>query len=480
MSNPLYPAAPVLLVDDNRDILTSFSATLRGYRINNLQTCEDASQVESMVSGRDVEAVLLDLNMPGTGGGPVLEMLSRIRPEVPVIVITGVDEVGTAVRCMKQGAFDYMVKPVSGDALVAAVRRAIEVREMRRENESLREHVLSGRLRKPEAFAGIVTVSRAMHDVFRYMEAIAPTSQPVLVAGETGVGKELAARAIHDLSGRKGKFVAVNIAGVDDNVFADTLFGHVRGAFTGAEGVRKGLVEQAEGGTLFLDEIGELSNASQVKLLRLVQEREYFPMGSDEPRHTTARVIVATNRDLRRLVSEKKFREDLLYRLRLHHVEMPPLRDRPEDIPVLFRHFLSRAAAEFHKPLPGVPPELLTLLRNHGFPGNVRELEALVFDAVSHHAGGVLSLACFRKTVGDALKPDGVNGGAVDCGGSFADAVAGVARLPSMKEAGRVLVGEALRRANGNQGVAALLLGVSRQTMNKHAASLKGGGCKGE
>jgi DNA-binding NtrC family response regulator len=480
VNSVVYPVAPVLLVDDNPDVLTSFASSLRGHRIGNIQLCGGGAGVEGVVTKGDIEVVLLDLNMPGMGGESVLAMLTRLRPEVPVIVVTGVDEAATAVRCMKQGAFDYLVKPVSGDALVAAVRRAIDVREVRRENELLREHVLSDRLQHPEAFSAIVTASRTMRDVFRYIEAIAVTSQPVLVSGETGVGKELAARAIHDLSGRKGRFVAVNIAGVDDNVFADTIFGHVRGAFTGADAVRKGLVEQAEGGTLFLDEIGELSNASQVKLLRLLQEREYFPVGSDDVRHTTARVIVATNRDLAKLADGQRFRADLFYRLRLHHVEIPPLRERPDDIPVLLRHFLSKAADEFGKTAPTVQPELMAVLRNYAFPGNVRELESLVFDAVSHHGGGVLSLTAFSKIVGQvALR--GTRGTPCQPGdGSFEEAVAGLPRLPTMRDAGQTLVREALRRTNGNQTAAASLLGVTRQTMNRQAGIQRKGECKGD
>jgi DNA-binding NtrC family response regulator len=477
----VYPAAPVLLVDDNPDVLTSFAASLRGHRINNVQLCGDGAGVEGVVTRGDVEVVLLDLNMPGMGGESVLGMLARLRPEVPVIVVTGVDEAATAVRCMKQGAFDYLVKPVSGEALVAAVRRAVDVREVRRENESLREHVLSDKLQHPEAFSAIVTASRAMRDIFRYIEAIAVTSQPVLVSGETGVGKELVARAIHELSRRQGRFVAVNIAGVDDNVFADTVFGHVRGAFTGADGVRKGLVEQAEGGTLFLDEIGELSNASQVKLLRLLQEREYFPVGADDVRHTTARVIVATNRDLKKLAEERRFRADLFYRLRQHHVDIPPLRERPEDVPVLLRHFLSRAAGEFGKTVPAVTPELMAVLRSYSFPGNVRELESLVFDAVSHHGGGVLPLRAFSKVVGQAAsRGQRVAPGSQGDTESFGEAVAGLSRLPTMRCAVQALAREALRRVNGNQTAAAYLLGVTRQTMNRQAAMQRKTECNGD
>jgi DNA-binding NtrC family response regulator len=472
VSEAKYPSAAVLIVDDSPDVVRGYASILRGQRVTHVEMCSDSRIVEPFVAQHDVEVVLLDLNMPGIGGEGVLAMLGERRPEVPVIVVTGVDEAETAVRCMKRGAFDYLVKPVSADALLAAVRRAIDVREMRRENESLRQHVLRDELLHPEAFADIVTASRTMRDVFKYLEAVAGTSQPVLITGETGVGKDLIAQALHRLSGRSGRFVAVNISGVDDNVFADTLFGHLRGAFTGADGVRRGLVEQAEAGTLFLDEIGELSIASQVKLLRLVQQHEYFPIGSDEPRHTTARVVVATNRSPRRLLDEGRFREDLYFRLRSHHVEVPPLRARTEDIPVLLRHFTAKAARDLGKPVPQVAPGLLGLLMNYKFPGNVREMESLVYEAVTHHAHGALSPAAFGKAIGagriasDAVLQE-TAGHPADT--PFGQVLAGLTQLPSLRDAEVLIAREALRRANGNQTAAALMLNVSRQTMNRYA-----------
>jgi DNA-binding NtrC family response regulator len=466
MSATSYPIAPILIVDDNPDVLRSFSALLKGQQINNLLLCGEGGGVEGILAGQDIEIVLLDLNMPGMGGEKVLEMLALRWPGIPVVVVTGMDEAGSAVRCMKHGAFDYLVKPVSEDSLVAVVRRAIEVREMRRENAALRQHVLSDQLAHPDAFADMVTASRSMRDVFRYMEAIAVTSQPALITGETGVGKELAARALHRLSGRAGRFVAVNIAGVDDNVFADTLFGHVRGAFTGADGIRKGLVEQAKGGTLFLDEIGELSNASQIKLLRLLQEREFFAGGSDEMRHSTARVVVATNRDLKQRVEEGRFREDLYYRLRLHCMEIPPLRKRPEDIPLLLQHFTRKAAAELGRDAPEIAPEVTILLRSYSFPGNVREMESLVFEAVSHATSGRLSASAFPTVIGAESRGQSLLAdvsSAAHMGGILTD----LDPLPTIKDAQGALIAEALRRTGDNQTVSAAILGISRQTLNR-------------
>ncbi len=320
-------------------------------------------------------------------------------PEIPVIIITGSNDVDTAVRCMKSGAFDYMVKPVEKSRLISGVKRAIEIRELQRENKWLRAHVLSDKLEHPEAFSEIITNSPAMKSIFQYIEAISPSPQPVLITGETGVGKELVAKAIHHLSHRTGPFVPVNVAGLDDNVFADTLFGHRKGAFTGADQTRSGLVEQASGGTLFLDEIGDLSPASQVKLLRLSQDGEFFPLGSDVARRSDARVLVATNQDLEVLQSSGKFRKDLYYRLCAHHVHLPPLRERPEDLPLLIDHFLETASQTLGKKKPTPPRELFALLSTYHFPGNVRELQSMILDAVSSHKSGKLSLEVFKSYI---------------------------------------------------------------------------------
>ena len=240
-----------------------------------------------------------------------------------------------------------------------------------------------------------------MHATFKYIDAIARNDLPVLITGETGVGKELIAAAIHKLSGREGEFVSVNIAGLDDHLFSDTLFGHRKGAFTGADIPRKGLIERAANGTLFLDEIGDLHVESQVKLLRLLQESSYYALGDDFARLSNARLVFATNRENEFLSNPETFRADLYYRLQPHHIHLPPLRERLADIPMLFVHFLESAAARLEKQTPTPPPELITLLGTYHFPGNIRELEGLIRDAVSQHKSGVLSTASFRQEIGE-------------------------------------------------------------------------------
>jgi len=468
MNDVKHPLNPILVVDDEEAILLAIDTTLRMAGINNVVTCSDSRYVMDLLSRGPAEVVLLDLTMPNVDGQTLLSLISRDFPEIPAIIVTGTVDVDMAVACMKAGAFDYVIKPVEEDRLLAAVNRAISFRDLKRENFALKQHILSETLEQPEAFQEIITNNKKMLSIFQYIESVARTSQPVLIRGETGVGKELVARTLHALSGLKGRFVAVNVAGLDDNVFSDTLFGHVRGAFTGADQSRPGLIEQAAGGTLFLDEIGDLSQASQVKLLRLLEEGEYHQLGRDEPRRTNARILASTHRNLWEQQKEGKFRKDLNFRLRTHRIYIPPLKERIDDIPLLVEHFLAEAARSLSKKAPTPPPELSALLKTYHFPGNVRELKAMIFDAVSQHKGGVLSLDVFRSHIKGNLEREPDAPRAVPSDGNqppprivFSD------QLPSLKEAGRLLVEEAMRRAGGNQSIAAGLLGITQQALSK-------------
>ena len=306
-----------------------------------------------------------------------------------------------------------------------------------------------------------------MQAVFAYIEAVAGSSQPLLITGESGVGKENIVRAVHAVSGREGRLVAVNVAGLDDTVFADTLFGHVRGAYTGADAARRGMIEEAAGGTLFLDEIGDLSVASQVKLLRVLQEGEFYALGSDQPKRLRARVVVATHRNLAAAEAEGRFRRDLYYRLRTHHVHIPPLRERREDIEPLLRHFLAEAAGAMGRPVPALPRELVGCLAAYAFPGNVRELRSMVFDAVSLSGGRVLAMDSFLAAIGrDApcVAPPPPN------------PFASFDRLPTFSEAAEFLVIEAMGRSGGNQTLAARLLGISQPALSKRLKAMRRAG----
>lgn len=461
----LTPAHPIMVVDDEESILLAIDTTLQMAGFNHTITCQDSRQVMDILAAQMIECMLLDLNMDHLSGERLLDIVTEEFPEIPVIIVTGAVEVETAVRCIKAGAFDYIVKPVEEDRLITAVKRAVSFQELKRENLSLRRHVLGDTLEKPEAFREIITRNKKMLLLFQYVESIARTSQPVLIRGETGVGKELVARTLHTLSGLKGEFVAVNAAGLEDNVFSDTLFGHVKGAFTGADRPRNGLIERAAGGTLFLDEIGDLSPPSQVKLLRLLQEGEYFRLGEDRPRQTDARIVAATNQNLSALQNEGRFRKDLNYRLRTHRIYIPPLRDRIDDVPLLADHFLEQAAKSLGKKAPTPPESFYPLLKSYNFPGNIRELQSVIFDAVSRHRSGVLSLESLKTHIG--RDPDEESGPAPAGDPEEGPPVTFSSRLPTIKEATELLVAEALKRTDGNQSVAARLLGISQQALSK-------------
>ncbi len=459
MSSELFPFHPVLIVDDEESVIHSLSTILKSHGINNIIGCQDSRDVMELVRKSDSEVILLDLTMPHISGNELLSDIHDSYPHIPVIIVTGTNEVKAAVECMKMGAFDYMVKAIEENRLVSGVKRAIEIRRLKREYNDLKAKLILNKLSYPEAFSHIITKNKRMHAVFMLVESIAKTDEPVLIIGETGVGKNLVVKAIHEVSGRQGSFIEINVAGFDDTMFADSLFGHKKGAFTGALDSRDGLVSQALGGTLFLDEIGDLTLPSQVKLLRLLDSREYYPLGSDFAKRTDARIVVATNRDLDRLIDSEKFRRDLYYRLSTHEMRIPPLRERKEDLPLLLNYFLQEAAQKLSKKKPSVPPELLPLLDTYHYPGNIRELRSMIFDAVTKQESRILSLVPFKEAIGMSAqrtytpRPEKLL--------EFTE------KIPTIKQAVELLIEEAMKRSQGNQTIAAGLLGISHQALNK-------------
>lgn len=471
MTHSPFPTSPILVIDDEEAILLSVDTTLQLAGIDNVLTCSDSRQAIPIVEERSPSVILLDLNMPNVDGEQILEKITSQFPTIPVIIITGRIDAETAVDCMKSGAFDYIVKPVDENRLIATIRKSLQFNELHQENQALREHLLEGNLKHPEVFKDIKTTSAKMMMLFSYAESIAKTSQPVLVRGETGTGKELIARAIHQLSGVPGEFVAINVAGLDDNVFSDTLFGHVRGAFTGADSNRSGLLERAADGTLFLDEIGDLSTSSQIKLLRLLQEKEYMPLGQDTNRTSSARIIASTHVDLWKLQEKELFRQDLHYRLRTHRIVLPPLRERKEDLAMLVDHFTQSASGTLKKKPPRLPKELFLLLESYHFPGNIRELQAMVFDAIAQSNSAILSLAAFRSHIARVRTVKTKQQTATKTAGipiTFAEP------LPTIQQATRMLVKEAMHRAGNNQSTAASMLGISQQALSKRLQKLDG------
>ncbi|MCK5073004.1 MAG: sigma-54-dependent Fis family transcriptional regulator [Bacteriovoracaceae bacterium] len=454
----------ILCVDDDVQSLKSMEFILKSANFSNLILCDDPVKAKDVIFEQDIELVLLDLIMPVISGNEMLNFIKEHRPDTQVIIITGNSDLDTAIKCIKDGADDYVTKPVEKNRLLASVKKSMENIDLKRENQKLRECFFADKFENEEFFSEIISNSKIMYSIFHYIEAVAESPGPVLVTGETGVGKELIARAIHKASKRKGGFVAVNAAGLDDNLFSDSLFGHVDGAFTDARGYRKGLIEQAHDGTLFLDEIGDLSMMSQVKLLRLLQEDEYFPLGSDMAKKSDARIIVATNKDLSSLYRSKEFRKDLYFRLKTHNIRIPPLRKRLEDLPLLVDHFIKKAATVLNKKIPTYPKELLTLLSTWPFEGNIRELESMIFDAISKHKNKILSLESFRFF----MEKDGIdNQGTEIKSTTTANKLDFGENLPTINEVTHLLIEEAMERSKGNQSVASSLLGISQQALSR-------------
>jgi DNA-binding NtrC family response regulator len=458
MANSPYPKLPILIIDDEEDVLQSYRMALLLARIDNFVLCNDGTNAMPLLEKGPHSAVILDLFMPRITGQELLVKIRERYPEIPVIVVTGSNNVNIAVECMKRGAHEYMVKPVEENRLIAGLRNAIEIGELRRENLALQARMMVAGLKTPEVFSNILSVNENMKLIFRYIEAIAASQRPVLITGESGTGKELVARAIHAASGRTGTFVAVNVAGLDDTMFSDTLFGHRKGAYTGADCERAGLIEQAINGTLFLDEIGVLEKNSQVKLLRMLQEGEYYSLGSDIIKSTDTVVIAATNANLQTQMKEGTFRNDLYYRLNTHHIRLPALRERPDDIPLLSAHFVSEAAKSLGKNCPELASDSLALLRRQAFPGNIRELQSLMFDVVARCNEPVLRPAFFQV--------HGTDRGASDSSARLIS-ISYSGELPQLADVEEFFVAEALRLTDGNHTAAATLLGVSQSTISR-------------
>lgn len=469
MTTNLFSEPVIALVDDDSSLLLSASVLLRSAGFGNIITIEDSRKILPLLETTEISTVVLDLVMPYIAGDELLPQIVHRYPETPVIVMTATDEVSTAVGCMKDGAFDFLVKPVDETRFIACIKKALEWRGLRQQVGALKRSLLSGQLEHADAFSPIVTGSIKMRAVFQYMESIARTGEPVLITGETGVGKELIAEALHRVSGRSGELVCINVAGLDDALFSDTLFGHKKGAYSSAEESRTGLIARAAQGTLFLDEIGDLSHASQIKLLRLLQERKYYPLGSDVPKVSDTRILCATNRDPDKMMADGCLRPDLYFRLQVHRIEIPPLRERQEDIPLLISYFLGEATRNMHKEPPEIPTQLYSLLTTCRFPGNIRQLRALIFDAVARMNKGVLPLEPFQKA---AQASPGIASFSIpmDQKALFGNLTG---RLPTLKEVEQDLVLEALTRANGNQGIAANFLGISRQALNQRLRKKK-------
>src|SRR5687768_5312052 len=367
----------VLIVDDEEVLRDVLDAVLRreGFDIVTASTGEEALNI---LEGEEVDLVILDVMLPGISGIDTLRAIRIANPTLPVIVITAFSSIDGAIEAMKQGAFHYIPKPFKNEEVVLTVNKALEQRRLTSENERLKAE-----LSEKFSFSNIIGKSEVMRKVFDLVRLAAPSRSNILIQGESGTGKELVAKAIHHASPRaRNAFVTVNSGSLPPELLESSLFGHMKGAFTGAIATKRGLFEVADGGSIFLDEIGNINLETQAKLLRVIQEKEFMRLGSVETIKVDVRIIAATNADLSKLMAENRFREDLFYRLNVITIQLPPLRRKREDIPLLVQHFLAKYSEENKRKVREVTPDAMRILMDHNWPGNVRELENTIERAV--------------------------------------------------------------------------------------------------
>ncbi len=433
------------------DLLTS-----EGYAVVNSANGEEALEKHS---AQTFDLILLDLLMPGMDGIEVLKLLKKRDPRSVIIIITAYASVESAISAMKIGAFDYVQKPFKHDELLLTVGRAIEHKNLQDENLRLKDE-----LKRKFSFENIVGKSKVMQNVFETIKASAPTRSTILIQGESGTGKELVARAIHQSSDRvSSPFIIVNSGSLPPDLLESHLFGHVKGAFTGAVSLKKGLFEAAENGTIFFDEISTLNMETQSKLLRVMQEREFMRLGGTKTIKVDVRVVAATNSDLEELIQERRFRQDLFYRLNVIKIELPSLRERKEDIPLLVKHFLDIYSQENNKEIENVTPDVMEILIGYDWPGNIRELENLIERAV------VLTKS--KLITRDNLPPFLVSG--PDKGLALTPANQDLNLKENLKAIQKKAILRALKQSNGIQKKAASLLGVKATTLNEMIKRLK-------
>ncbi len=448
--------ARVLVADDEESVRDSLSRILAEAG-HDVDTVAESIDVIPRVRERDYDLLLVDLCLPPTDGIAVLEEVKRARPSTLVVIFSGVPSIEAVLRAFRNGAFDFLVKPIAPDELRDLARRAVRLqvkgRERRRlaeelEGERLQVMELRRRLGLEDPFARIVGSSRAVHELVKTLREVARTDSTVLLTGESGTGKGLVARVIHEASSRRqGPFVEANCVVYSEGVLHSELFGHERGAFTGADKLKRGRFEMAEGGTIFLDEIGEISSATQLLLLRVLQDRSYERVGGEETLSADARLIAATNQDLAEAIRRGVFREDLYYRLNVIPVHLPPLRERIEDLPALAQHFAVHCAEKLGRPSGGFTAEALETMMRYDWPGNARELENMVERLVVLNPGERIG----HEELPPLLKQPG---------GARRAAASG-----TLQDVERQRIAEVLREAGGNKKLAARRLGIHRSTL---------------
>jgi len=441
----------LLVVDDDRAMREMLAALFKERGLS-VEDAPSADAALARVADQDFDVVLSDVRMPGLSGVELVGQLRRLRPGTPVVLMTAFGSIDSAVEAMRTGAFDYLTKPFEPDAVVLAVERALAHRALALENEQLRRAV-----DRSSSLGELIGKSPAMREIFALIKRISHTRSSVLISGESGTGKEVVARAIHFHGDRSEKpFVPINCTAIPEGLLESELFGHVRGAFTGAHASKRGLFEKADGGTLFLDEVGDMGLALQGKLLRVLQDREIRPVGGTQSLHVDVRIIAATNRDLEAEIATGRFREDLFYRLNVIPIHIPPLRERPDDIPALVEGFLRRhndGRRRFFS------PEAMERLIAHPWRGNARELENVVERA--------LALSDAETLASDDVPLPGAPAPSSPSGEDFLAAAA--AHGMTLHELGERYTEQVLRATGGNKVQAARILGIDRKTLYRRA-----------
>ena len=462
----LYPKKPVLIIEDEKVSLKTLQKILSSAGITNTLPCRDSREVGKILSKKQISVILLDLGMPHLSGHDILLSTRAKYPDIPVILTTGDKDISSVVDCMREGAFDYVTKPINRELLISSLKRAIEISQLRTETIEVGQKLQKGKLTNPDVFSSITTTSSSVKNIFHYCEVIADSQSPILIQGEKGTGKIHFAKALHELSNRSGKFVTVDLSKLSEAKFESTLFC----APTKKNTKRNvGIVEDASGGTLYLKNIDSLTLGSQIKLLQLIDERSYSSQESSAKKNTDIAIIASTTSDLETRIQENTFRKDLFYRLRSHSFRIPSLRERPEDLSLLLDIALTNAAKRLKKKVPSYHKDLLSLLKSYHFPENITELELMATEAVKHHRSRMLSNERFKDHMGrfesGERDRDLSTEGAIEI-------LCVMNELPKLREMSDALIFEAMERSGKNQRVAAHILGLSPQTMGNRIQKL--------
>ncbi|ETR67487.1 MAG: response regulator HsfA [Candidatus Magnetoglobus multicellularis str. Araruama] len=469
MKTKKHPFDPILLIDNDPDnSLWEIEKTLMSAGFNHIQACHKTGSVNRCLIENTINVVLIRIH--DNTNMELFRYIIKEYPNVSVVAIIDRQDIPKGERCMKQGAFDYIIRPVEHNRIINVVRHAIESHELKQVNMDLQQKLLNLPVSNHHAFSDIVTQNRKMLAIINYIESISQSSRAVMFSGEPGSGKSALSHATHKISRPQYPIFAVDVSKMDGYEFCEVVFGLSRNPFEDNE-PQKGLIDQANNGSLLIKNIDQMDVISQNKLFRLINSNEYIPLGSDKKYRSNVRVLATSKKNIKSLESSGRFRKDLAFYFKHHNIHVPPLRDHSDDMSLLVDHFIEKASEQYNKKAPRPPKELAILLETYQFPGNVSELQQLIFSAVKNHKTGILSMQMFKKKIAESMNhtaktifPD-----FDDEGNSM---ITFSKKLPTLKQASWLLTAEAMRRTKGNQSVAAHLLGISQQALSKRLQNM--------